>query len=67
MTDLLISSTLEKYYVTILQILLTRLQDSKTETFASRFVRFYHFVSAKNDKGLGADFFISMTEQVQSG
>lgn len=58
---------LEKYYATILQILLTRLQSSKTDTFALRFVRFYHFVCAKDDKGLGADFFINVTEQVQSG
>ncbi|KAL6719612.1 importin-alpha export receptor [Lecanora helva] len=59
--------TLDNYYVAILQTLFTRLQSSKTETFASRFVRFYHFVSAKDDAGLGADFFISVAEQVQSG
>lgn len=51
----------------MMQILLTRLQNSRTENFALRFVRFYHFVSARDDKGLGADFFIHITEQVQSG
>ncbi|KAL9128218.1 MAG: hypothetical protein Q9217_003064 [Psora testacea] len=60
-------SALEKYYVPILQVLLTRLQNSKTDTFALRFVRLYHFVSAKDDQGLGADFFINIAEQVQSG
>ena len=67
MIDIFSSSTLEEYYVPILQILLTRLQNSRTETFALRFVRFYHFVAAKGDKGLGTDFFINVTEQVQSG
>lgn len=67
MIDPFSRSLLESYYVPIIQVLLTRLQNSKTETFASRFVRFYHFVSAKDDKGLGADFFINVTEQVQSG
>ena len=47
-------------------MLLTRLQNSKTETFALRFVRFYHFIAARDDKGLGADFFINVAEQVQS-
>ena len=60
-------SSLQNYYVNTLQTLLTRLQSSKTETFALRFVRFYHFVSARDDKELGADFFISIAEQVQSG
>ena len=67
MIDSFTSSALEKYYAPILQVLLTRLQNSKTETFALRFVRFYHYVSAKDDKDLGADFFIGVTEQVQSG
>ena len=47
-------------------MLLTRLQNSRTETFALRFVRFYHFIAARDDKGLGADFFINVAEQVQS-
>ena len=63
----MIRATLEKYYVPILQMLLTRLQNSKTETFTLRFVRFYHFVSAKDDKGLGVDFFINIVDQIQSG
>ena len=60
-------STFDSYFVTILQVLLTRLQNSKTETFTLRFVRLYHFISAKDDKGLGADFFIKTVEQVQAG
>ena len=57
---------LQQYYVTILQVLLTRLQNSKTDSFAIRFVRLYHFISAMTDKGLGADFFIQQAEQVQA-
>lgn len=60
-------STLEQYYPSILNVLLNRLQNTKTEPFASRFVRLYHFISAKDDKGLGADFFISKLDQVQDG
>lgn len=63
----LIRTTLENYYLPILQMLLTRLQNSKTETFTLRFVRFYHFMSAKDDTGLGADFFINVVDQIQSG
>ncbi|KAK2751797.1 importin-alpha export receptor [Onygenales sp. PD_40] len=61
------STLLEKYFVSIIQIILTRLQNSKTENFVLRFVRFYHFISAHDDKGYSADFFIQVTENVQTG
>ena len=60
-------SVLEAYYVPIMQALLTRLEKNKTEAFSARFVRLYHFVSAKGDQGLGTDFFIKIIDQVQSG
>ncbi|KAF2154591.1 Cse1-domain-containing protein [Myriangium duriaei CBS 260.36] len=60
------ASALEQYFVPMLQIILTRLSSSKTETLTNRFVRFYHFFSARDDKGLGADLFISITDQVQN-
>ncbi|KAL8674355.1 MAG: hypothetical protein Q9168_001215 [Polycauliona sp. 1 TL-2023] len=60
-------STIEPYFVTILQLLFTRLQNSKTEAFSSRFVRFYHLVSSRTDSGLGADWFIKHANQVQDG
>lgn len=49
-----------------MQIILTRLQNSKTEVLQLRFVRFYHFVSARDDQGYSADFFIQVTDKVQS-
>ena len=58
-------SALENYWVPMLQLMFTRLSNSKTETFTLRFVRFYHLVSALVDKGLGADFFISIADRVQ--
>ena len=61
-----IRNTLQTYWVSILQVLLTRLQNSRTDTFAVRFVRLYHLISAKADEGLGADFFISIADQLQS-
>ncbi|KAL8781720.1 MAG: hypothetical protein Q9203_000161 [Teloschistes exilis] len=60
-------SILDTYFATVLQLLFTRLQNSKTETFSSRFVRFYHFVSARIESGLGADWFIKHANQVQDG
>lgn len=57
-------ATLQPYFVTIVQLLLTRLDKSRTEYFASRFVRFYHFFSARDEDGLGTDLFISVTDQV---
>lgn len=65
-TDVSSRGDLERYYVTILQLLLTRLDNLKTEVFKARFVRFYHLISAKDDKDLGTDFFISLTEQIQT-
>ena len=59
-------AALQQYYVTILSVLLTRLQNSKTDSFALRFVRLYHFISALTEKGLGTDFFIQQVEQVQA-
>ncbi|KAI9813783.1 MAG: importin-alpha export receptor [Pycnora praestabilis] len=59
-------TALQSYFVPMLTIMLTRLQNSRTENFSLRFVRFYHFISAREDEGLGADFFISITEQVQA-
>ena len=61
------SSSIEPFFNTVLQVLLTRLQNSKTEAFTIKFVRFYHFVVAEDDKGYGADFFLNLTEQVQAG
>ena len=48
-----------------MQIILTRLQNSKTENLTLRFVRFYHFVSAQDDKGYSADFVIQVIDKVQ--
>lgn len=59
------ADNLKQYFVPMLTIMLTRLSNSKTETFASRFVRFYHFVAARDDKGLGSDFFIGAADSVQ--
>ncbi|KAL8650767.1 MAG: hypothetical protein Q9226_005004 [Calogaya cf. arnoldii] len=60
-------SIIEPYFVPILQLLFTRLQNSKTEAFSSRFVRFYHLISSRIDSGLGADWFIKYANQVQEG
>ena len=48
-------------------MMLTKLQTQKTDAFSSRFVRFYHFVSARKDQGMGADFFIAIADAIQKG
>jgi exportin-2 (importin alpha re-exporter) len=60
------AEALHPYFKTMIELMLTRLSSSKTENFTLRFVRFYHFVSARDDKGLGADYFISVADQVQN-
>ncbi|KAI9832557.1 MAG: hypothetical protein M1819_004347 [Sarea resinae] len=60
-------TALETYFAPMIQIMLTRLQSSRTENFALKFVRFYHFMCARNEQGLGTDLFINVTEQVQAG
>jgi exportin-2 (importin alpha re-exporter) len=59
------AQALQPYFVDILQLMLQRLSNMKTENFQQRFIAFYHFVSARQDKGLGTDFFISVTDQIQ--
>lgn len=49
-----------------MQIILQRLQNSKTENLSLRFVRFYHFVTAHDDKGYTPDFIMQVTEKVQA-
>ncbi|OQE21646.1 hypothetical protein PENSTE_c011G09365 [Penicillium steckii] len=60
-------TALQQYFVSIMQIIMQRLQNSKTENLAVRFVRFYHFVTAHDDKGYNPDFVMQVTEQVQQG
>lgn len=50
-----------------MQVILTRLQNSKTENLSLRFVRFFHFLSAHDQKGYSADFVIKVVDQVQEG
>jgi len=51
----------------IMQIIMQRLQNSKTEHLSLRFVRFYHCVTAHDDKGYSPDFIMQETEKVQQG
>ncbi|KAH6655266.1 chromosome segregation protein [Truncatella angustata] len=58
---------IEKYFVTILQLLYTKLQSNPSDSFKRSFVCFYHLISARTDAGLGADFFIAKTNAIQEG
>lgn len=59
------ATALANYWKDIFQLLFTRLSNSKTENITLRFIRFYHLISAHTERGLGADFFISVADQVQ--
>ncbi|RMZ91966.1 hypothetical protein DV736_g779, partial [Chaetothyriales sp. CBS 134916] len=59
-------SAIDQYWVPLLTVILTRLQRQPSNTFQLRFVRFYHFVACRDDKGLGADFFVAATDRVQN-
>ena len=48
-------------------MLLTKLQTQKTDALSSRFVRLYHFISARKEQGMGADFFIAIADSIQKG
>lgn len=60
------SNVLDHYWVPIVQIMLTRLSNSSTQNFQTRFVRFFHFFSARDKEGLGCDNFIAITDKVQN-
>lgn len=59
-------ASLEPFWVQLLSIMLTRLSGKPTSGFILRFVRFYHFVASRDDKGLGADFFVATSDKVQN-
>lgn len=58
-------AALEQYWIEILRIMLTRLQSAQAQSFTPHFIRFYHFISSRDDKGLGTDFFVAATDKVQ--
>lgn len=58
-------ATLEPYWTHLITIMLTRLQGPQSTGFQLRFVRFYHFLGSRDDKGLGTDFFVAATDKVQ--
>lgn len=49
-----------------MQIIMQRLQSHKTENLNVRFVRFFHFIVAHDDK-YSPDFVMQLTEKVQQG
>jgi exportin-2 (importin alpha re-exporter) len=48
-----------------MQVILTRLQNHKTESLSLRFVRFYHFLCANDGKGYSADFLVQIINKIQ--
>lgn len=60
-------SALDPYFVTVLTITLNKLQTSPSDSYKTRFVRFYHLVSARAEAGYGADYFIKHSESLQAG
>ena len=58
---------MDAFFGTILSILFTKLQANPSDSFKTRFVRFYHLISAKGvEAGFGADYFIRHAETLQA-
>ncbi|EMR63540.1 putative chromosome segregation protein [Eutypa lata UCREL1] len=57
---------LDKYFNTILTLIFTKLQNNPSDSYKVRFARFYHLVSANVEAGLGADYFITHVDTMQS-
>lgn len=58
---------LAPYWPQIFTLLLTRLSNSRTESFALRFCRLYHLMSARLEQGLGADAVKGIVDTIQAG
>ncbi|ORY71129.1 Cse1-domain-containing protein [Pseudomassariella vexata] len=58
-------TSLEKFFTTILQLVLNKLDHNPAESYKKRLVRFYHLISANVDIGLGADFFVAQMDKVR--
>ena len=60
------SASLQPYWTPIFNLILQRLQNTKTEMLSGRFTRFYCLIAAKGSTGLGPDFFVSVLESIQA-
>lgn len=60
-------TALDAHYKVILELLFTKLQNNPSDSYKTRFVRFYHLVSARTEAGYGADYFIKHAEALQEG
>jgi exportin-2 (importin alpha re-exporter) len=56
---------IQPFFGAVLGVIFARLSKTRTENLALKFTRWYHVVSARQDKGLGADFFIAGADQTQ--
>ncbi|KAI9890552.1 MAG: importin-alpha export receptor [Vezdaea aestivalis] len=56
---------LKPYFSQILQLVMMRLQGSKTDQLGLRFTHFFHFCSMRAGQGLGTDVFVEQTEALQ--
>jgi exportin-2 (importin alpha re-exporter) len=58
-------SVMDAHFQTILTLVFQKLQNNPSDSYKTRFVRFYHLVSAKTEAGYGADYFIKHVESLQ--
>ena len=59
------SASLQPYMKSVVTMLLTRLQTSKTDKYTYYFVYFIAYTMAIDAPGLGPDFMVGAVEQVQ--
>jgi exportin-2 (importin alpha re-exporter) len=60
------AESLAAYTSQVIGLMLSRLQSFKTEAYQIRFTRFYHHIAARDDQGLGADYFIAESDKCQN-
>jgi exportin-2 (importin alpha re-exporter) len=57
----------QPFWTPVLNLILTRLQRQQTNALHHRFIRFYHYISSRDQQGLGTDLFLAETDKVQNG
>lgn len=60
-------ASLQPFLKDIFIILLTRLNSSKTEALAQKFVRLFYFLASRDKEGCGPDFVVKAIDAVQPG
>ena len=62
----LISSVVDQYFGTVLQLVYGKLQGQPADSLKLRFARFFHNIGARVEAGYGADYFIKHSDKLDA-